>query len=173
MQIDTKMKHYVGLLILLLSLSSQAIADPAKWDGFRGMKWGTHIKDFNDINLVLVENGNEYKGYRRPNDKLSIGDANLKEIIYTFYKDRFYGFKIEAQGQDNFRFLKNAVFDYYGDGRPTAKSHTSWLWTPELENSRNVRMLLSYDVSKEITKWSMGYAPILKQMYDEKSKKPK
>jgi hypothetical protein len=68
--------------------------------------------------------------------------------------------------------LKRAVFVYYGQGKPTAKS-SSWLWTPDLWNSRNVRMGLSYDENKKITNWSMGYIPILDEMYADKAAKKK
>jgi hypothetical protein len=167
------MKNRAGLLIglLFLSISSLSLAGPNKWDGFRGMKWGTNIKDLNDPNMVLVEDANEYKGYRRLNDKLSIGSANLKEIIYTFYKDRFYGVKIEAEDNDNFRLLKEAVFAYYGEGKPRAKPPNSWLWTPNQRNSRNVTMFFSYDEDKRITKWAMSYIPILKEIQEDRTRK--
>jgi hypothetical protein len=169
------MKKCAGLLItiLFLSISSVAQADPCRWDGFRGMKWGTNIKDLNDPNMVLIEDANEYKGYRRLNDKLNVGDANLKGIIYNFYKGRFFGFKVEAENKDNFKLLKEAVFLYYGEGKPMAKSSNSWLWTPNQNNSRNVTMLLSYDENKGITHWSMSYIPILNEIRDEKTRKAK
>ncbi len=174
MKTDLKMKNCVVLLIILLSFFSQSQADPSKWDGFRGMKWGINFEDLNDANMVLVLDANEVKVYRRLNDKLSIGDANLKELTYNFYKGRFFGIKIEAAGNNNFRFLKDAIFAYYGEGKPTAKIPNTWRWSPNLENSRNVSMGFSYDEKKEITNWSMSYTPILNEIHDDKvSKKSK
>jgi hypothetical protein len=172
---DIAMKKSIGSLIIILlsSVSVYAGTDPNRWDGFRGLKWGTNIKDLNDPNMMLTEGYNKEKYYKRLNDKLSIGDANLKEITYVFYENRFYGVMIETKGYMNFSALKDAIFAYYGDGKPNGNYSNSWLWSPELGNSRNVMIVFGYDESQGITVVVMTYKPILNEMQTDKARKAK
>ncbi len=157
------MKKTIGLLIilLLLSVSVQAGTDPNRWDGFRGLKWATNIKDMNDPNMIFMGSSNEVRVYMRSNDKLSIGDAKLENINYGFYKDRFFMLGIRAKGYTNFTALKDAVFAYYGQGKQLDEVKKEWTWLPALGNSdKDVRMELSYNESGQETALVMIYLPI-------------
>ena len=168
------MKKTIGLLIilLLLSVSVQAGTDPNRWSGFRGLKWGTNIKDINDPNMILVEAKNEVVCYKRLNDKLSIGNAELTEIDYYFYKDRFYGIGIKAKKESNFADLKAAVFAYYGEGKQPNKSFKLWLWSSALGNSDNdVRMELVVEESSRETFLIMTYLPINQEREDDRARR--
>lgn len=168
------MKKTIGLLIILslLSVSVQAGTDPNRWDGFRGLKWGTNIKDMNDPNMTFTGNRNEIRFYIRSHDKLSIGDANLETINYDFYKDRFFMLGIRAKGHTNFTALKDAVFAYYGPGKQLDEFKKEWTWLPALGNSdKDVRMELKYNESKEETSLVMTYLPINQEKIADDAKK--
>lgn len=168
------MKKSIGSLIilLLLSVSVYAGTDPSRWDGFRGLKWATNIKDMNDPNMILIEDHNESKVYRRLSDKLSIGNAKLEFIVYHFYKNRFYGLSIKAKGYTNFTTLKDAVFAYYGEGKQANKYIENWLWAPVLGNSNNdIFMILEYNKFNEETTWVMSYLPIHEEEVADEAKK--
>jgi hypothetical protein len=157
------MKKTIGLLtiILLLSVSAQAGTDPNRWDGFRGLKWATNIKDMDDPNMILIDGREEVQIYRRLSDELRIGDASLDYINYAFYKDRFFMLGLKAKGNTNFTALKDAVFAYYGQGKQLDELEKEWTWLPALGNSdNNVRMELSYNEASQETVLMMVYLPI-------------
>lgn len=168
------MKKTIGLLITLSLLSGSVYAgtDPNRWDGFRGLKWATNIKDLNDPNMILMESRNEVRIYMRSNEKLSIGDAQLVGIGYMFYKDRFFTLAIKAKGDTNFTALKDAVFAYYGQGKQLDEFHKEWTWLPALGNSdKDVRMDLRYNESSEETALVMIYLPIQQEKDTDDAKK--
>lgn len=170
------MKKSIGLLIILLVLpvSVYAGTDPNRWDGFRGLKWATNIKDVNDPNMIVFEDHNKEKYYRRLNDKLSIGDAKLENVDYVFYKDRFFGVMIEAKGYKNFTALKNAVFAYYGEGKQSKEITNLWAWLPALGNSdKDVRIFLTYNENGGETTLVMNYIPIDQEKAADAAKKAK
>jgi hypothetical protein len=170
------MKKTIGLLITLSLLSGLVYAetDQNKWAGFRGLKWGTNIKDVDDPNMILVEDAKEAKYYRRLNDKLSIGDAKLENVAYEFYKDRFSSVIIKAKGYTNFTALKDAVFAYYGEGKQTNEFIKAWMWSSVFGNSnKDVGMRLDYNEFSEETVVLMFYMPIVQEREADDAKKAK
>jgi len=83
-----------------------------KPDNFRGIKWGVHINKLHD--MILVEDDKDLKIYQKSNDKMSIGSAKLKNIIYKFYKNRFFAVQIQFEGPTNFSTLKSTFCQQYG-----------------------------------------------------------
>jgi len=74
-------------------------------DGFRGIKWGTDVSTLPD----MIYDGSlnvDYKGgavckldcYRKKEDKLQIGEANVERILYVFHKNKFGEVLIEIKG---------------------------------------------------------------------------
>jgi hypothetical protein len=168
------MKKTIGSLIILslLSVSVYAETDPNRWEGFRGLKWATDIKDVNDPNMTLIEVRNGVQIYIRSNDKLSFGDAQLENINYGFYKDRFFTLGIKAKGDTNFIALKDAVFAYYGQGKQLDEFKKEWTWLTALGNSdKNVRMELGYNESSQETSLVMTYLPIDQEKDADDAKK--
>jgi hypothetical protein len=157
-----------------ISESVYAGTDSKRWEGFRGLRWATNINDIDDPNIILIQDNNELKVYRRISDKLSIGDAKLEEITYIFYKDRFCGLTITAKGYTNFTALKDAVFAYYGEGKQENKYIKEWFWWPAPGNSnKDIIMILKHNESSEATKLFMYYSPIIEEQKADDAKKAK
>jgi hypothetical protein len=168
------MKKTISLLITLslLSVSVYAGTDPNRWDGFRDLKWATNIKDVNDPNMIFMGSHEEVQIYVRSDDKLSFGDAQLENINYGFYKDRFFTLGIRAKGYTNFIALKDAVFSYYGQGKQLDEFKKVWTWLPALGNSdKDVRMELGYNESSQETLLLMIYLPINQEKENDDAKK--
>ncbi|MGD0077022.1 MAG: hypothetical protein ABSB91_00185 [Sedimentisphaerales bacterium] len=164
------MKISIGSLIILLLLSFSGCAgtDPSRWDGFRGLKWATNIKDIKDHEAFFINDSNGFEFYGRSNDKLSFGNAKLKAIVYGYYKDRFCGVVITAKGYKNFTALKDAVFAYYGEGKQENKNIKKWLWVSVLGNSnKDIEMSLEYSESSEETRLTIAYNPIVEEQRKE------
>jgi len=143
------------------------IAD--KWSGFRGLKWNTNIRDMNDPNMVLIYENTKRRVsyYERQDDKLSIGKADLSDLIYMCYKDRFFGVFIMVEGMSNFQYLKDAVFAHYGEGHKLDVLEDKWLWNSAIgAGVSNVTMTLKYDNIIKQAWLRIYYRPIL---YEQKA----
>jgi len=83
-------------------------------DGFRGIKWGQHIKDIPGLKLTTTDNEG-LALYTRENDDLQLGDAKLISLHYAFWQDRFMEVQIKASpGQ--LQALKNVLEEKYDKG---------------------------------------------------------
>ena len=111
---------------LIIAFSSLSFVDNSIFpsyqnvpDGFRGIKWGTHIKDLKDMvhsksaSTVIQKNlGADFEVYKRKNDKMSIGKATLEGVFYIFCEIKFFGVGIRAKGKINFERLKSIFCNY-------------------------------------------------------------
>lgn len=83
--------------------------------GFRGINWGTDISTLDD--MLFIRDDPSYGGmkvYKRKNDTLKIGEANVKSIEYTFWRGKFSHVAIEAVGYNNWLALKDACEAKFG-----------------------------------------------------------
>ena len=114
---------------------------PPPWDGFRGIAWGTHLKDTKGMELLregskgmeLLRTSGDWTYYKRANDRLAIGKARLSQIVYGFYKYRFADVNIDCAGVADFAALKRAVFATYGEGEKCGDENSPfhvvwWCW---------------------------------------------
>ena len=138
-----------------------------KWSGFRDLKWGTKIADV--PGMILVKDSGDSKRYRREGDKLAIGEAELKEIDYVFYKGRFYCLWIESVGYSNWKALKDAVFATYGKGDQPNEFIEKYYWF----NREDVGMSLDYNEFAKRTIICMFYNPIRDEEKADQAKKAK
>lgn len=167
------MVTYIACLLILCGNSLVAFDKPEyeKWEGFRGLKWGTNVKDINDPNMFLVFTSEDKRitYYIRKDDKLSIGKAKLSFIRYFCYKDCFFSAVVVIRGRSNFASLKDAIFIYYGEGYQPNKSIKRWLW-PRVYLKWLVLASLDYNELNEKTAFGMLYKPIYEQMVEDNKK---
>jgi hypothetical protein len=78
---------------------------------FRGMKWGSSIRDYKD--MVLVEDG-EVKYYSKRNDNLTINESKLDKILYDFFSDKLMSIIIKFTGYGTFSNIHKAFKENYG-----------------------------------------------------------
>lgn len=108
------------LLLIIAAFTFNAIAAPAGPEfggapdlvGFRGMKWGASASEF--PGLTRLKSDAFVQRYSRDDEQLQIGGVKLKSIIYNFYKGRFMGVSIRAQGADKWNGLKKIIFENFG-----------------------------------------------------------
>jgi hypothetical protein len=146
-----------------------------KWTGFRGFKWGTNIRDMNDPNMVLISDDKGLMVYRRVDDKLSIGEAELSDLHYGCYRDRFCSVMILTEKERNFRYLKDAVFARYGEGYKGNRFIDQWMWTSTLPGGghKDILMNLAYNKFTEETILSIYYEPVMKELANAHVEKAK
>jgi hypothetical protein len=133
-------------------------------DDFRGIKWGTNIKELRKMKLVEDDKTSKY--YIRKSDKLIIGKAALKSISYGFYDDRFYFGYIRFNSHDNFSGIKEALSEQYGAG--VQNSIEECIWT-----GQNVDISLRYNEASGRGKIYYIFKPIAKEKDGDKKEQPK
>jgi hypothetical protein len=85
-------------------------------DGFRGIRWGADISTLKDMECFGTADDGLSKFYIRSGDNLTIGDAQLNKIAYSFWNGKFYGVVIETSGYSNYLNLQEAVSEMFGIG---------------------------------------------------------
>jgi hypothetical protein len=103
-------------------------------DGFRGIKWGTHIAALDG--MVKVWEDGDRTFYEREREVLEIGGAKLHRIVYVFWKDRLLETRVAIlkdydpdRGElANFNIVREICFERFGEqNRPFfGKEQYSW-----------------------------------------------
>jgi hypothetical protein len=97
-------------------------------DGFRGIKWGTSIKEIEGMKYLETRGDNnlehiKYDLYQRKNERLALGLLKLDEINYWFWKGKLAKVTIEASGgEPTFNFMKDVCFERFGQGKYKGKT---------------------------------------------------
>jgi hypothetical protein len=88
-------------------------------EGFRDIKWGTEISTLKDMEEVEQDkpSGRDLLWYRRKGDTLTMGEAKLENIFYSFWMGEFESVWIDFGGEENFEALKKELFERFGKAR--------------------------------------------------------
>lgn len=130
------------LLVIRVCLAIPAFAFQNEPDEFRGIKWGTNIREL--PNMDLSKDAGESKYYHRRYEKMRIADAELEQIDYGFYKGRFLSVTIYFKGDLNFDKLKTILDTRYGDADLSDFNLKEYIWV-----GRSVNISFGY---KQTTK---------------------
>lgn len=161
------MKKMPALILILLFMPIFSYAFQNEPDSFRGMKWGTSLKDLTDMSVATGQKEDHL--YVKKNDKLQIGDADLTGIRYGFYKDQFYSVWIRFDSFSNFQKLKETLFQQYGTGEKTNPFMDNYYWF-----GANVLIYLDYNSIAKRGSIMYSYKPIMEEKKkDDKDKAKK
>lgn len=120
------MKKTLLAVFAALILCSAGAAEINAPDGFRGVKWGDPpsalgVRD-------KVEENSSLSTYIKKGDNMSFGGAQVKEIEYTFVRDRFFAAAaITVKNRRNCGELKDALIAEYG--APQLDEEEKAVWT--------------------------------------------
>ena len=149
----------VALIVLALSVGVFAFQNEP--DGFRGLKWGDPVGEemeyFGDISGS--------KGYILPDDKMSIGNAELYMIVYQFYEDRFLGVGLFFRGEKNYNLLETICKERYGE-KELEEGFYEFDWT-----GQKSWIGLYYDIIEETGFLSLSSAVIGLEKFEADKKK--
>lgn len=102
-------------------------------NGFRDLPWGSELSDIAGMAETETDTGLAgVVGYIRPNDVLRIGEAELTNIIYSFWHDQLYTVTIWTQNYSNYEALRSAVFERFGEGSRRNESRERYIWSDRL-----------------------------------------
>jgi hypothetical protein len=121
------MKFIVFCFLLLPCLvSSQKLKALDEKYGFREYQFGIDSTAIPNLKFVTQEGNVKY--YSKEDDKLNIGDAKLKTILYGFYKNKLYWVEIKTEGLTNSRFLLSSLEELYGKGYKANQFMDNYDW---------------------------------------------
>ena len=139
-------------------------------DGFRGIKWGDDIKSVKkrfiqkEVQGGFLADDKDIRVYITTNDNKMLGSANLKDIHYYFWKDKFICVEIVTNGLSNFASLKAFCFEKYGSNIEESdrmnKNFNAYTWKGDVAGIS----LFHYDDNK-------GFEQGLLRIYSQKSMK--
>ena len=119
-----KIKQPILIVVLALVVGSFGTVHAFRKEpeGFRGIKWGTHIEKTKD--LYFAGPSQTWNVYRRNNENLKMGEATVREIEYYFYKQRFYSVRVRFFGEQNLLNVRKMLSDAYGRGIQHPKAYS-------------------------------------------------
>ncbi len=136
-------------------------------DGFAGIKWGTEFSEVKSDMLESrsVSNPSEPNVkikiyYIKKGDNLRMGEAQLDNMEYGFWKGRFAEVEIAATGLENFDRLKKFLFEKYGTVNKSAQGAYAW-------DGSITQMTLRYDEPTKISSLTIASAKIINQALQE------
>ena len=131
---------------ILPSTPQKEIQDSRKSYGFRDLPWGTELVALTDFVKLETDSGiRDVKEYKRKNDKLTLGRANLQSIVYAFWRDQFFTVTIWAEGEENYHALRDYSINQFGNNYHDDKTSQKYLWSNTLTD-----VMLKYDENEQI-----------------------
>lgn len=105
---------------------------------FRGMKWGSNVRDLPEMKL-LAEEG-DLKFFEKANELIRIGEIEVDKIVYGFHRDRFYNVMIYYSSPADFTRFREALSKEFGPPFQPVESEKKCFW-----NGDQVNLLLNFD----------------------------
>jgi hypothetical protein len=133
---------FVLALILATVLAAHPLAAELPDDpgGFDGIRWGTRLEEFPD--LQVVKEGSDFKIFRKPIIIPVLCGTLPEDVTYQFYKDRFESVTMIYRGKETHVELRACAVHAFGR-IPVKKS----------------RMALRMDWEGPLTVLSLTYDP--------------
>ncbi len=83
---------------------------------FRGILWGQRLESLSGRTFLPVTEEGEISSYRLQDDRLRIDDATVSDILYSFYRHRFYRASVVIDSYGEFQKIKKHFFKNFGEG---------------------------------------------------------
>ena len=136
-------------------------------EGFRGIRWGTNINSLAGfIYQGDSSKSDDTRSYKKTDDQLSIGAANIDSITYLFWRDRLSVVLISYTGLSNFSALKAALDEKYGSSVRLNRFLNEYLW----DRASGAAMIKINDVSKDGSIYMFSHELQKERMAAEKLK---
>jgi hypothetical protein len=130
---------------------------PNEPGGFRGIIWGQSALTV--AGLTPLGREDPITTYVREYEIMKIGTVPLKQITYTFFRDRFYSVMIDFEEYPNFWDLKKQLSTLYGPGEQKASVwRNQWWWY-----GTNLNIRLNYSHVTQTGTLVYSYIPIYEE----------
>ena len=154
------MKVLPGLLLFVL-LSSLAWAEDGPGN-FKGIPWGSEMDQGTEF--ITLKEIRDFKFCSRSGEVPEIDGAQVEEIRYEFFKNRFYSVTVRFSGDRSFRSLLESLFRRYGAAEKRTKYMEEYEWS-----SHDLNVILKYSDSEKNGSLEYQYKPIFDQITREEN----
>ncbi|GLI35778.1 hypothetical protein [Desulforhabdus amnigena] len=151
--IASRVALVLAAIVLIMMLFACTSSSESRTEGFRGMKWGSALKDPSQFE-PLAEEG-DLKFYRKKGEDLKVEDVKVENIVYGFYKNRFYNVMVYYASPENFQRLKEILSRWYGNPVEPEQGVKKYFWNVDLLN-----VLLDYNDAAGSGRISYFFRPI-------------
>jgi hypothetical protein len=104
-------------------------------DGFCDLQWGRKLASVDGLQKKqTISDLDGVVEYIRPSDPTNIENANLKSVIYAFWREQLYTVTIWTEGRSNYTALREAVFKLFGPGIRSDATRERYLWSNDLSD---------------------------------------
>ncbi len=102
--------------ILIMACASTRSKPRVELDGFRGIHWGADVAKLDGMEKVeqVKTSDKDIAWYTRKGETLTFGNARVENIFYSFWMGSFESVSIDFRGTENFKALKNELFERFG-----------------------------------------------------------
>ena len=107
-----------GLVFMLISTGVLNGADLQK--GFLGTNWGTHISELTGFNKISQKGDVSY--YGNPQKSYTIFGVDTANVIFGFFKDKFFAAYIAVESIEVFDRAKNHLTQKFGSPQTILKT---------------------------------------------------
>jgi hypothetical protein len=97
-----------------------------EFDGFRGIKWGDPPSMLGRSSVMATQGLKEFR--TRIGEKLAIGQAQIKDVYYVFYKSQFEGVLVHFSGYTNYSAVLEATTAKYGQPSQPNEFMKRYFW---------------------------------------------
>ncbi len=114
------MKKVILSILLVILIESMGFASIPDFknspDGFRGLKWGDSVSALG-VNAELIRNEPKIETvqYSKKGEVLSLGGADLSQVVYFFWKDKFISVMLICKSPSDFHPLKEVAIERFGN----------------------------------------------------------
>jgi hypothetical protein len=144
-----------GLLFLvLISFLARAEGGP---DSFKGIPWGSEMGGGTEF--ITLREIRDFKFCSRTGEIPEIDGAQVEEIRYEFFKNRFYSVTVRFNGDRSFRSLVESLSRRYGAAEERKKYMEEYEWS-----SHDLNVTLKYSDFEKNGSLEYQYKPIFDQI---------
>ena len=166
----------LSLFLIILCLTGAAPpkeqskeSEIGKWDGFRGIKWGTDLTTIKEMIKIGTE---DFTGYIREDDSKTIGAASVDAITYVTYDNKLGAVAIEASGKVNFSALKDAFTERFGEPKKPNEFLEEYVWIGG-SSGKMVIIRLTLNMFTQKTLAGILYKPMIDEQESKSKEKAK
>lgn len=139
----------------LFGCGSPAAGEP---DGFRGVKWGAEAPSVPGLNQIANE-GDLYF-YEKSGDQLQMEQIKLEQVVYGFYKGRFYIGMVYFPAADFGKMQEIMTRQLGQPAKPDKPDESDKTASKLIWDSANVSVLLTLSDSSGVGRLVYMYKPI-------------
>lgn len=118
----------VALILLAAAFNAYAYRDEP--NGFRGFKWGDSIKTAKSqmAKYISLHGPEPIVLYKRKNDALKMGPADLSGIYYGYWRGKLISVQIDMHSRANFEMVRDVCFAKFGPVKPKNVLEDEYSW---------------------------------------------